>query len=329
MRLHRLRLRREPHRERAAVHRRDAGDDIRRAHEIECSRAVLFLDLLLRAARGPVVPDRRGGDEDVTAGRSCHDLGVHLLGARHVDALDAGRPRQRSGTAHQRYPGARLRRRDRDRVSHLSGAVVGEVAHRIEGLAGGAGGDEDLDSLERATAEPGRDPGRDLVRLEHPARTDLAARLIAFPGAEHRDPPLEQRQHVRPGRTRLPHLLIHRRRDHHWRRRREAQGGEEIVGEPMGEPREHVGGGRRDEHQIRPSSELDVSHPRLGLLVEQVAVHRVGGERLEGQRSHELPGRRGHHDPHLEIPVAQPSNEVGGFVGRDAARDAQHDPAVG
>ena len=72
-----------------------------------------------------------------------------------------------------------------------------------------------------------------------------------------------------------------------------------------------------------------MAHPCLGLLVEQVAVHRVGGERLEGERGHELPSRRGHHDPHIEIPVAQTSNEVGSLVGRDAARDAQHDPAVG
>ena len=207
--------------------------------------------------------------------------------------------------------------------------MVGEEAHRVESLARRAGGDEHFDALERAAAKPGRHPGRDLLGLQHPARPDLSARLVAFAGTQHRDAPVEQRQHVRPGRTRLPHLLVHRRRQHQGRGRRQAQGGEEIVGDAVREPCQHVRGGRRDQHEIRPSSQLDVPHPGLGLLVEQLAVHRVGGERLEGQRSHELPGPRGHHDPHLEIPVAQPSNKVGSLVGRDAARDAQHDSAVG
>ena len=207
--------------------------------------------------------------------------------------------------------------------------MVGEEAHRVERLPRRAGGDEDIDALEGAAAEPGRDPGRDRLGLQHPARPHLAARLVAFTGTQHRHTPVEQRQHVRPGRARVPHLPVHRRREHQRRGRRQAQGGEEIVGEPVGEPREHVGGGRRDEHQICPPGELDVAHPGLGLLVEQLAVHRVGGERLEGQRGHELPGRRGHHDPHLEIPVPQPSNQVGSFVGRDAAGDTKHDSAVG
>ena len=223
----------------------------------------------------------------------------------------------------------RLPGRPRNRVSHLSGAVVGEAAHRIEGLARRAGGHEDLHPVERPATKPGRDPIRDLRRLEHPARPDLPARLVAFSGAEHRDAPVEQGQHVRPRRRRLPHPAVHRRCEHQRRRRREAQGGEEVVGEAVGEPGQHAGGGGRDEHEIRPPGELDVSHPGLGLLVEQIAVHRIGGEGLEGQRSHELARGGGHHDPHLEAPVVQSSNEVGRLVGRDAARDAQHDPAVG
>ena len=171
--------------------------------------------------------------------------------------------------------------------------------------------------------------GRDLVGLQHPARTDVAARLVALGGPQHRHTPVEQREHVRPRRARLPHLLVHRRSEHQRRRRREAQRREEIVGETVGEPGEHVGGGRRDEHQVRPPGELDVAHPGLGLLIEQLAVHGVRGERLEGQRGHELPRRRGHHDPHVEISVTQPSNQVASFVGRDAACDPEHDFAVG
>ena len=223
-----------------------------------------------------------------------------------------GGDRQRRGAAHQRDAGARIRRRRRDRVSHLPGAVVGEVAHRIERLAGRTGGDEDLDAVENTAAEPGRGPGGDiggdLVRLQHPAGPDLAAGLIAFSRTEHRDAPIEQRPDVCPGCARLPHLPVHRRGEHHRGGRRETQGGEEIVGEPVGEPRDHVGGGRGDEHQIRPSSELDVAHPRLGLRVEQVAVDRVRGDGLEGQRGHELPRGRGHHDSHVEFVLAQPSN---------------------
>ena len=81
--------------------------------------------------------------------------------------------------------------------------------------------------LEELLADPLRlhqaiDPGRDLLGLEHPARTHVAARLIAFRGPQHRDAPVEQREHVRPGRVRLPHLLVHRRREHQRCGRREA-----------------------------------------------------------------------------------------------------------
>ena len=182
---------------------------------------------------------------------------------------------------------------------------------------------------QRAAAKTRFDPGRDLFRLQHPARADIAARLVSLSGAKQHDSPIEQRQHVRPGRARAPHLLVHRRHEHHGRGGRQAQGGQQVVGDSVGEPCEHIGGGRRDKHQVRPARELDVAHPRLGLLIKETVVNRIGGHRLEGERGHELARRRGHHDPHLELAFAQASNEVGSFVGRDAAGDTEHDSAVG
>ena len=58
-----------------------------------------------------------------------------------------------------------------------------------------------------------------------------------------------------------------------------------------GEPREKAGAGRRDQHQLRPARELDVTHGALGSGVPQSGAHGQPGHRLESHGVHEFAGR--------------------------------------
>ena len=53
------------------------------------------------------------------------------------------------------------------------------------------------------------------------------------------------------------------------------------------------------------------------------------GERLEGERCNELGGRVGHGDMHTCVELIETTGKGGGFVGGDAARDAEDDGFVG
>ncbi len=49
------------------------------------------------------------------------------------------------------------------------------------------------------------------------------------------------------------------------------------------------------------------------------------GERGEGQRLHELLGRRGHDDLHFDVALGKGARQLGRLVGGDAAADTEQD----
>ncbi len=122
-----------------------------------------------------------------------------------------------------------------------------------------------------------------------------------------------------------PHHAVHRRRDGERRLGGQAEGAQQIVGAALGQARERVRAGRSDQHPGGPACEFDVAHRGFGRLVPERAAHRVARQRLEGGRTDEVQGRRGHHHPHLGAGVLQPAHQLGRLVGRDAAGDAQQD----
>ena len=137
------------------------------------------------------------------------------------------------------------------------------------------------------------------------------------------DAALAQRRDVRAYRGVRPHLLVHRGRDRERRRAREADGGQEIVREAVGEPGDEVGRCRRDDDALRPARELDVAHRGFRALVPQRRAHRVAGERLQRGRADEVQCRIGHDHAHFGACVLQAARELGGLVRRDAAADAE------
>src|SRR5690606_18838668 len=55
-----------------------------------------------------------------------------------------------------------------------------------------------------------------------------------------------------------------------------------------------------------------------------VAMHRVTGQRLQGQGGDEFMGRAGHHYTHLGAGVLQPTHQFGTFIGSDPAADSEY-----
>ncbi len=68
-----------------------------------------------------------------------------------------------------------------------------------------------------------------------------------------------------------------------------------------------------------------MAHGRFGGRVEQVHVHRVARQRLQGQRGDELCTTTGHDDAHLRAVLQESANQFGAFVGGNAATHAEND----
>ena len=106
---------------------------------------------------------------------------------------------------------------------------------------------------------------------------------------------------------------------------RQAQRREQIVGQPAREAREEVRARRRDQHQVGPARELDVSHGRFGRRVPQLAAHAAPETAWKVVAVTNSPRRRGHHDLHFGAVLAQPPHQVRALVGGDAAGHTEQD----
>src|SRR5205814_645277 len=80
-----------------------------------------------------------------------------------------------------------------------------------------------------------------------------------------------------------PHFSVHRRRDQNRRAGGERNRGQWMVCQPVGELSEDVGGGRRDQKEIRTISQFDMSGPPAFFFVEEARHHRVLGKRLQSK----------------------------------------------
>ena len=121
----------------------------------------------------------------------------------------------------------------------------------------------------------------------------------------------------------LEHARVHRGSDEERAPRRKGRHGEQVVGEPVRELREDVGGGGRDEEEISRFGEADVQNVRL--RAPQVRVRRAPREGLKRQGGDES-GRRGGQDRvHLRTRLRELARELGRLVSGDGAADAEED----
>ncbi|MNX15646.1 hypothetical protein D3C86_454960 [compost metagenome] len=203
--------------------------------------------------------------------------------------------------------------------------MVSDVANRVDVFLSRAGGDDDVFAGQRLALEAVRRALCEVGGLHHAAHADVAAGLATRGRAEGLQATAFQELQVGLGRRITPHRLIHCRRDCHNGVGGQHQGGQQIVGDALGQAGDQVGGGRGDQYQIGPFRQLDVAHRGFGSRVEQVEVDWVAGQRLHGQRGDELGAAMGHDHAYFGTLIDQATNQIGALVGRDAAADAEHD----
>jgi hypothetical protein len=162
--------------------------------------------------------------------------------------------------------------------THLAAGQIGDAAHRVDGLEGGAGGDQHPPAREQLGLEVRDQLVAQGRRLEHAAVADLAAGLVAGIGAEHQGTVGAQLRHIALRRRMCPHLAVHRRR--HQQRHvcsmalgpRQAQQGQQIVGAALHQPGDEVGAGGGDQDRVGIARQVDVRHVVVRTRIPLIGV---------------------------------------------------------
>ena len=141
--------------------------------------------------------------------------------------------------------------------------------------------------------------------------------------------PSAQAGHVALHGRLFPHFAVHGRRQQHRAGETQQQRAEQIVGQAVGGFGQQIGRGRRDAQQLATLCQLDMCSQRMLVLIERVLEHRSAGERGKRGRADELPGGGGHDHRHAGAGLHQLAHQRGGFIGRDAAADADDNLAPG
>ena len=146
------------------------------------------------------------------------------------------------------------------RVAHLAAGAVGDVAHRVERLLRGPGGDQHGLAFQVAAPAGSSAPRRAAMssRLGQPARATMPQARYPSSGSTMRWPRCAQHLQVRLRGRVLPHVGVHGRRQHHRAGEGQIESGEEIVGQAVRELGQQVGGGGRDHQQLVLLGHADV-----------------------------------------------------------------------
>ena len=133
---------------------------------------------------------------------------------------------------------------------------------------------------------------------------------------------------IRLGRRVLPHIDVHRRSHQDRRGGGQIHGGEEVVGDAVGELGQDVGGGGSDDHGVGPLRLADVLDGGIvgavggSGVIPQAGDDLVAGERGKSERLHELAGRLGHDDMDFEGLALQRAHQFGRLVSCNSAGDS-------
>ena len=179
-----LRLGGEADAERRFPARRDGAEDIGIGLQFQRHLARALFQLVPLRVLGPVIGDRGDADEHVRPRHARHYRVIHLLRTGNVYALHAPRRRQRGGAAHQRDRSARVARRARHRITHFSGARIGDPAHGVYRLESRPGRYQHALARQQSGLEKRLDVLEYFFRLEHAPHADFAAGLVAARGSE-------------------------------------------------------------------------------------------------------------------------------------------------
>jgi hypothetical protein len=305
----------------------DGLEDVGVLGEFERRRGPSLLDLVARRLDAPV--GHRGGEHGDVGGKLGRHRRQHV--ARRLDRhqLDAGRGLQLDRPRHQHGLGPEAGGGRGNGKALAARRAVGEIAHRVDGLARRPGRHQHLAAGQRPVSvtcgEVALDCAEDLGGLGHAAGAVFAARHVAVIGAHDGDAVLPQRGQVALRRRMLPHAHVHRRRHEHGRVGGQQRRGGEVGSKAGRHARQKIGGGRRHDDQVGGARQLDVAH--LGLVgeAEQIGEHAFAAQARHRQRRHELFRRARHDAAHAEAHILSAPDQLQALVGRDAAADDEQD----
>ena len=125
------------------------------------------------------------------------------------------------------------------------------------------------------------------------------------------------------------HVEVHGRGDEGGGFHREVGGEQHVVGDAVRHLAERGGRGGGNDENVGPQTEIDVAVPTAVAAVEKIAHHSALRKGGEGEGGDEL--FAGGRDDHLHFGALahEQADEGAGFVGGDAAGDAEHDVAAG
>src|SRR5690606_28969372 len=119
--------------------------------------------------------------------------------------------------------------------------------------------------------------------FQHASVADFSAGLPAAARPKDVDAVQAQLPYVALGGGVLPHFAVHGRGDQQGAAAaRQAQGGQQVVGQAVGKLGQKIGAGRRDEHGTRAARQVDVRHAVRNTGVPGVGVHGAARQRLHG-----------------------------------------------
>ena len=172
-----FRLGGKPDGERPWRERRDARKNVGVLYEFQRHAPGVFLELLRRGLHRPVVGHGRHADKNVRLVDMRVDGSVHFPRAGDANDLRAFGIGQGGRAGDQNRFCAGFGGGLRDGITHATGAFVGDAAHRVDGLPGWAGGDDDGEAVEFTGFEQLRSERGKFRRLEHAPGADIATGL--------------------------------------------------------------------------------------------------------------------------------------------------------
>ncbi len=202
--------------------------------------------------------------------------------ARRIGQID------RAGDQHDIGAGGGCRRGNG--VALFARGAVGDVAHRIDRLAGRAGGDQDAlagrgrSARWRAQEPFGARRRSPAARPCGPVPASPRSAISPALGPTIRTPSRCKLRDIALRRRGRPHLRVHRRRQQDRFVGREQDGGGEIVGMAVRHFRHQVGGRRRDHDQIAVAREPDMADVELA-LADRTGRYRRARRRARRRRA--------------------------------------------
>ena len=169
-------------------------------------------------------------------------------------------------------------------------------------------------NLERARDDGGR--------VGQTAASHIATCQITLIGLDEHGPADTELADVVARGSRLVHVHVHGRRQHKRRGTRQGRGGEQIVGDAVGQLGQDIGRARRDDEGIGLLGKRDVMNG-IGRVVEQADRHLLVGKRSERDGIDEMRGVFGHAYLHTHASLLEAADNLAGFICGYAAGYAQ------